>query len=270
MRCKYCGGKNVIKKGFRKNLSGKVQKWFCKDCKRYFTNRKLPGFRHKISEISLALELYTRFGISFKDLSYLLKKFRISISPSGLWKWVKKFGKKALDFLAKFGIKVANIDETCIKNIDKRKSWLSVAVDKRSRFIFDFLLIFRRKPSKDYIKQFDKIKTDGFRAYPKLAKKLGIKWVKLKFGQNQVVERLFRTVKQRIHWLTKFRDIVNARNFFALWICFYNFVREHLGIKKVPCEVLGMKRLSFRELVVKIFLFLVSLRWFYDLKDDDK
>ena len=34
-------------------------------------------------------------------------------------------------------------------------------------------------------------------------------------------------------------------------------VREHLGIKKVPPEVLGMKRLSSRKLIVKIFLFLV-------------
>ena len=30
MKCKYCGGNRVIKKGFRKNLTGKVQKWFCK------------------------------------------------------------------------------------------------------------------------------------------------------------------------------------------------------------------------------------------------
>ena len=257
MKCKYCGSRRVIKKGFRKNLSGKIQKWFCKDCKKYFTRRKLQGFRHKISEISLALELYTRFGISFQNLSYLLKKFGISISSSGLWKWVRKFSSKASKFLSKFVSKVVNIDETCIKNIAKSKAWLSVAVDIASRFIFDFLLIFRRKPSKDYIKQFEEIRTDGFRAYVKLAKKLGIKRIKLKFGQNQIVERLFRTVKQRIHWLTKFRDIVNARNFFALWICFYNFVREHLGIEKVPCEMLGMKRLSSRELVVKIFLFLV-------------
>ena len=58
----------------------------------------------------------------------------------------------------------------------------------------------RRKPSKDYIKQFEEIRTDGFRAYSKLTKKLRIKRVRLRFGQNQVVERLFRTVKQRIHW----------------------------------------------------------------------
>jgi len=30
-----------------------------------------------------------------------------------------------------------------------------------------------------------------------------------------------------------------------------------VGIKKVPPEVLGMKRLSSRKLIVKIFLFLV-------------
>ena len=257
MKCKYCGSKRVIKKGLRKNLTGKVQKWFCKDCKRYFTRRKLPRFRHKISEVSLALEIYTRFGISFRNLSYLLKKFGISISPSGLWKWVKNFSSKAKKFLARFKAKTVNIDETCIKNIAKSKSWLSVAVDTVSRFIFDFLLIFRRKPSKEFIKQFEEIRTDGFRAYPKLAKKLGIKRVKLGFGQNQIVERLFRTIKQRVYWLTKFKSLENARNFLALWISFYNFVREHLGTRKVPCEVLGMRRLSSRELVIKIFLFLV-------------
>jgi len=35
-----------------------------------------------------------------------------------------------------------NIDETCIKNINKEKAWLFVAIDIVSRFIFDFLLIF--------------------------------------------------------------------------------------------------------------------------------
>ncbi len=43
------------------------------------------------------------------------------------------------------------------------------------RFIFDFLLIFRRKPSKDYIRRFEEIRTDGFKAYVKLAKKPGVK-----------------------------------------------------------------------------------------------
>ena len=266
MKCKYCGSRRVIKKGWRKNLTGKVQKWFCKDCRRYFTRRKLPRFRHKISEVSLALEIYLRFGISLRNLSYLLKMFGILISPYGLWKWVKKFGDKARKFLEKFKAKIVNIDETCLKNIEKSRAWLSLAVDIISRFIFDFLLIFRRKPSKEFIRQFDEIRTDGFKAYVKLAKKLGIKRTSLKFGQNRVVERLFRTVKQRIHWLTRFRSLENARNFLALWISFYNFVREHLGIKKVPCEALGMGRLSSRELIVNIFLFLVLWSLFCNRK----
>ena len=32
-------------------------------------------------------------------------------------------------------------------------------------------------------------------------------------------------------------------------------VRGHLGIEKAPCEALGMKRLSSRELVARILLF---------------
>ena len=73
--------------------------------------------------------------------------FGISISSSGLWKWIKKFGNKARNLLSKFKAKIVNIDEICIKNVSKGKAWLSAAVDIVSRFIFDFLLIFRRKPS---------------------------------------------------------------------------------------------------------------------------
>lgn len=90
-------------------------------------------------------------------------------------------------------------------------------------------------------------------SYVKLAKKLGIKRIRLKFGQNQIVKRLFRTVKHRTHWLNKFSSLKNARNFFSFWIIHYNFVRFHRGIKKTPCEMLGMKKLSCIGLIMNIF-----------------
>ena len=35
--CKFCDSGNIIKKGFKKNKSGNVQLFKCKDCKRKFT-----------------------------------------------------------------------------------------------------------------------------------------------------------------------------------------------------------------------------------------
>jgi len=38
-KCIFCKSTNYIKKGFRKTENrGKIQKYFCKDCQKFFTN----------------------------------------------------------------------------------------------------------------------------------------------------------------------------------------------------------------------------------------
>src|SRR3989338_6963122 len=34
--CEHCGSNNAVKKGFRRNLSCKKQKYFCNSCKKWF------------------------------------------------------------------------------------------------------------------------------------------------------------------------------------------------------------------------------------------
>jgi len=55
-----------------------------------------------------------------------------------------------MQFLSRFKADKGDIGEICIENIIKSKAWLSVAVDMVSRFVFDFLLIFKRRPSKGH------------------------------------------------------------------------------------------------------------------------
>ena len=56
--CKHCKKPSAIKQGLRKNKSGWVQKYFCTECKRYFSDRKgLDRYRHNIDVVSAALDL---------------------------------------------------------------------------------------------------------------------------------------------------------------------------------------------------------------------
>jgi len=35
--CQFCGSNNIIKKGIRKNKTGNIQKFYCRECQHYFT-----------------------------------------------------------------------------------------------------------------------------------------------------------------------------------------------------------------------------------------
>ena len=54
-RCKYCGGRRVVKFGHFRG----VQRWWCKDCKRKFVdNKALPNMKTPIVQVALALSMF--------------------------------------------------------------------------------------------------------------------------------------------------------------------------------------------------------------------
>ena len=58
IKCIHCKSKNFVKQGFRKTLNrGKIQKYYCKECNKYFTADN--GFyRMRTSETTITLSLY--------------------------------------------------------------------------------------------------------------------------------------------------------------------------------------------------------------------
>jgi len=51
IKCRYCKHTNYKKEGYRNTkLRGKIQKYYCFDCKRYFTNDAVPS-QEKIEPI---------------------------------------------------------------------------------------------------------------------------------------------------------------------------------------------------------------------------
>jgi len=83
--CKRCQSKRIVKAGFKRLVKGKVQRYKCQECGRYFTNQE--KYHHLSQEkIELIYKMYEEkgeqrkiartLGISLKAVQHHLKKKR--------------------------------------------------------------------------------------------------------------------------------------------------------------------------------------------------
>ena len=90
--CELCGSNKVTKKGFRHNAYGKKQKFFCKDCGKWYVHD--DGFKRMRTDpkhIVRALHEYGD-GASLKKVKEHLKQHdSLKISRWAIRKWVVKF-----------------------------------------------------------------------------------------------------------------------------------------------------------------------------------
>jgi len=90
--CENCKSKDVVKKGFRHNASGKKQKFFCHDCEKWFVHD--DGFkRMRIDKkhIVRALHEYVD-GASLKKVKvHLAQHDGVKVSRWTIRKWLVKY-----------------------------------------------------------------------------------------------------------------------------------------------------------------------------------
>ena len=90
--CEYCGLKNAVKKGFRHNASGKKQKFFCRDCKKWFVHD--DGFKRmrvNPKHIVRALHEYGD-GASLKKVrEHLIQHDSVKVTRWAIRKWIVKY-----------------------------------------------------------------------------------------------------------------------------------------------------------------------------------
>ena len=81
-----------MKRGYRSTQNGKVQRFFCKDCKRKFIVAE--GFeRMKATPetVTVALDLYFK-GISMRAIVGHMKQFYgVEVSHVAIYKWIRKY-----------------------------------------------------------------------------------------------------------------------------------------------------------------------------------
>src|SRR3989344_7873354 len=105
IRCKHCQGQNYSKEGFRITQNrGKIRKYFCKDCKRYFTNDN--GFyrmRNSENIITMSIDMYISNLSSRKMKNQLSRHLNTKISHMSILDWVRRYTLKVSKFVDKLG-----------------------------------------------------------------------------------------------------------------------------------------------------------------------
>ena len=91
-RCPVCKSKDVRKRGFRKNSTGKKQKYQCFHCEKWFV--KDDGFkrmRYKPEIISRAIHMHIDGFSLFKVQYHLWQHDGIKVTRRTISQWEKKY-----------------------------------------------------------------------------------------------------------------------------------------------------------------------------------
>lgn len=90
--CIHCNSKHVIKRGFRKNKSGKKQKYRCMNCNSWFVeNDGFKHMRHKPKIIVRAIHMHNDGLSLFQVQNHLWQYDGIKVSRESIRLWVKKY-----------------------------------------------------------------------------------------------------------------------------------------------------------------------------------
>lgn len=273
IKCVHCRKSNYIKKGFRKTENrGKIQKYYCNECKKYFTND--DGFyrmRNSEKKITMAIDLYFSNLSSRKVRNHFRRHWEHNSSHVTVLDWCRRYVLKVQKYIDKLQPKLSGkiyADETDIPrgcNTKKKGGdifWCSVDWDTRyinatlyspnHQNMIDCVEFMKRiKKSKTLPKY---IQTDALRIYPRAFRRV--------FGyhkhKNNLVEHIANNVSKtgkhnvRIETVfSKIKDRVDDfRGLKALWsapilmngiILQHNYIEQHTTTGQIPCELAGLK-----------------------------
>ncbi|MBI4014771.1 MAG: IS1/IS6 family transposase [Candidatus Aenigmarchaeota archaeon] len=267
VRCRHCKGTDYAKKGFRKTQKrGKIQKYYCLSCSRYFTNDE--GFyrmRNNEKIITMSLDMYLSNLSSRKMRNQLRRHLSTKISHVSILDWVRRYVMRVQKFVesktAKLGGRVY-ADET---EIDRQGNndifWC--AVDWETRFINATLYSPNSQNVKDAVKFLQKVKestetkfvqTDALRLYPRAIRKVfwgrGMRKLPIEHKVNNVaktgkhnvrIETVFSKIKDRVDDFRGLKALWSAPILMAGIVLQHNFIEAHTTTGRIPCELAGIK-----------------------------
>jgi transposase-like protein len=204
-------------------------------------------------------------GLSVRKIQTQIKKlFGVDVSQMAVWKWIMKYSALVSKYVETFApqlVGIYRVDETAIKCKGVQK-WFWEIIDEQTKFLVAGHLSASRT-AEDAIKLFEKsikvakrkptsIYCDGLAAYvdgynkvfyamkkegrPELIRKVGIRNI---HNQN-AVERLHGTLKDRIKPTRGLKGEETVRTLLEGWVVHYNYVRKHQTIKMTPAQASGL------------------------------
>ena len=277
--CVKCGSENVVKIGVRHNINGDIQRLMCKDCGSKFSdNQGFERVKATPKAITSALDLYFK-GVSQRKIVEHLKTVEgIEVTQPCVLKWIRKYLDLLGGYLDKFTPQLGGVwhaDETMVnvrrtepikvgtKAFEGNYSWMWNLMDHETRFLIASEVTKHRyiedarkvlESAKDVAngQRPDFIVTDKLAAYGQTIKrafytntKPQTKHVRLKSFKegtnNNIIERLHGTVKERTKVMRGMDHDESAERMLKSERLYYNYLRPHQALKgKTPAEKAGI------------------------------
>jgi transposase-like protein len=256
--CQYCGSSNLKKDGVRRNKSGDIQKFYCRDCHHYFTvNIGFERMKHNPQAITSAMQLYFS-GESLRNTQKSLRLLGVQVSHKTVFMWIKKYVKLMNDYVERFRPNVSDTwraDELYVKirgdmkyvfalMDDETRFWIAQEVaenkdkhDARKLFLEAQRLM--HKQPKNLI-------TDGLQVYSVASENAypntnHIRHVRFQGDMNNnKMERLNGEIRDREKTMRGLK--IKDTPILSGYQLFHNYIREHEGLNgKTPAEAGGIK-----------------------------
>jgi len=261
MNCKYCDSEKVVKSG----MKGDKQRYLCKDCGHKFVEGSdFPRMRTEARIISSSIDFYFE-GLSTRKIQTQIEKlYGVHVDHSTVLRWILKYSNLVSQYVETLTpqlLGIYHVDETAIKCKGVQK-WFWEIIDDQTKFLVAGHLSGSRT-AEDAISLFEKslrvakkkptsIYCDGLPSYidgynkvfytmkkdtrPELVRRVGIRAV---HNQN-VVERLHSTLKDRIKPTRGLKGENTVRTLLEGWVVHYNYVRKHQTLKMTPAQASGL------------------------------
>jgi putative transposase len=257
--CTYCGSTNLRKDGIRKNKTGNIQIFECKDCHKYMTfNIGFEHMKHNPQAITTAMQLYFS-GESLRNTMESLQLLGVEVSHQTVYNWIKKYIRLMKDYAEKIVPNVGNTwraDEVYVK-VKGDIKYLFAVMDDETRFLIaqevaetkekhDARLLFHRA-KRLMAKQPKILVTDGLPSYAVAAEQAlpetrHIRKITLdgKVHNNNKMERLNGEIRDRektMRGLKKKRTIILQG-----YQIYHNYIRPHEALNgKTPADMCGIQ-----------------------------
>ncbi len=256
--CMYCSSSNIVKDGVRHNKNGDIQKYYCRECERYFSfNVGFEKMKHNPQAVTTAMQLYFS-GESLRNTQRSLRLLGVKVSHQTVYNWIKKYVGLMENYIEGIKPNVGDTwraDEIWMKIRGDRKYLFALMDDEtrywiaqevaNSKYKHDARNLFN-SGMKATGKTPKKMITDGLPAYRDACKKEyplaeHIRHIKIQGDMNNnKMERLNGEIRDREKVM---RGLKNTDTpILKGYQIFHNYIRPHGGLKgKTPAEACGIE-----------------------------
>ena len=197
-------------------------------------------------ESKIVASLLYMSGLSYRGMTYQTRI--IDASHVSVFNWVHAL-KGIVSRVPRKERKVVAIDETKLK-ISGRQVFVWAAIDADTKELLAVYasyyrsnintLVFLKKVLQTCSGRKPVILVDGGPWYPWPLNVMGFRWLHITFGYRNVIERFFRTLKERTRRFYNnlpSKRLDNLQSFMDVFMLWYNHLRRHQGLGRVPVEV---------------------------------